>query len=124
MINDIGEMSFDKLQEAVLKARQKIKEDAPKNRLTKNTFPANFGILDWVSKGSLRKAVDYYNQGGMYDWGTSVSWPREFWLMRIYDAMEELGRANFEKFVPNVWDDALAAYAETFSHQLGVKSSS
>lgn len=122
MLNDIGEMSFEKLQDAVLKSRERKKPDAPKVRLTKSTFPASFGILEWVSRGELRKAVEHFNNGGYYDWGTSVSWPREFWLARIFDAMEDLGKANFEKFVPGLWDCILSEYEITFSRRLEKKA--
>lgn len=114
-----GTVDFDKLQrEVAVKMTPKRKVDAPPRRLTVSTFVSDTGIIDWVMRGDLTKAIDNFNSGGVYSQTTGISLPKDFWLMRIFDTMEELGKAKFEQFAPGVWDSALAVYYSTFDTKI------
>jgi hypothetical protein len=93
-------------------------KDAPEFRLTAPTFPANSSIIDWVLAGNLTTAMENYNKGGAYNTSTGECWPKDFWLMRIFDVMEDLGKAKFEKFYPGVWESILDLYVVTFADKI------
>lgn len=107
---------LDALQRIVLGATStgRKKKDAPQHRLTASTFPNNASILDWVQRGDLVAAIKSFNAGGTYNPSSREFFHRDFWLMRIFDVMEELGRAQFERYVPNVWDSILRLYYDSF----------
>lgn len=106
------------LRQAVMKRSHGLKADAPQERLTANTFAANAGVLDWAQRGDLVRAVRAYNEGGTFNPHSNVFVPKDFYLMRIYDAAEALGRKQFEQFVPGIWDSMLAAYRMTFATKI------
>jgi hypothetical protein len=116
-------LDLEKLQKAVLDISPgKKRKDAPEFRLTGTTFPNNASILDSALNGDLGKAIKGYNSGGTYNPNSREFFGREFYLMRIFDYMEELGRAQFERYAPCLWDGILSLYYETFSRKI-VKSS-
>jgi hypothetical protein len=113
--------SYDpaQIQKSVaLKAAKRKKHDAPDFRFTEPTFGAMASIRDWVMSGELAKAVEAFNKGGVYTGATGVFISREFFLMRIFDAMEDLGKEQFEKFVPGIWDSVLRLYQQTFERKI------
>lgn len=112
-------IDYEALQKIVIgEGKPKKKLDAPEFRLTALSFQSNSAIYDWVMAGSLLKAIEKYNAGGSYSPSSGECWPKDFWLMRIFDAMENLGRKEFEKFVPGVWDSILEIYYDTFSKKI------
>lgn len=106
------------LRNAVVSKQSGLRPDAPQERLTTKTFPANAGILDWAQRGDLARAVRSYNLGGTVDPHSGAYVSREYYLMRIFDAAEALGRKKFEEFVPGIWDSALTVYRMTFSTKI------
>jgi hypothetical protein len=112
-------VNLDDLEKRVKEARlDRKKEDAPPIRLTKNTFQHNVPMMDLAKRGDLAASIENFNNGGYFDSTLGQYIPKDFWLMRVFDFMEFLGRKQFELFAPGVWENTIKLYYSTFGQKI------